>query len=97
MKSQQARIEVVIVAEDEADIRSLVVESLAGKGFEVLEADCAAGALAILESRAGAVQLLFTDIHMPGGMDGFLPRISETPPLAEGFAADRFRQRTPGV
>ncbi|MCJ2059601.1 response regulator [Methylobacterium sp. J-048] len=40
-------------------------------GFQVLEAMNVAQALAVLERHHEAVQLLFTDVHMPGHGDGF--------------------------
>jgi two-component system, response regulator PdtaR len=61
---------IALVAEDEILIRMVAVESLAEAGFEVLEAEHAERALAILRERAGRVHLLFTDIHMPGPMSG---------------------------
>ena len=39
-------------------------------GFEVLEAENADTALHLLEHRGDEVAALFTDIHMPGSMDG---------------------------
>ena len=59
---------VVIVAEDEAALRTLAGEVLAEAGFTVVEAAHADDALAIMKSRA--VDVLFTDVQMPGSMDG---------------------------
>ncbi|MGU3663809.1 response regulator [Methylobacterium sp. A49B] len=58
-----------ILAEDEAVIRMAAAAMLDALGFEVLEADHAAEALRLLEANSGAA-LLYTDIDMPGGMDG---------------------------
>jgi two-component system, response regulator PdtaR len=60
----------VLVAEDEVLIRMLAVEVLTDAGFEVIEAGHAQQALKVLQSRSCAVHLLFTDIHMPGPMNG---------------------------
>src|ERR1700712_221670 len=60
----------VIVVEDEFLIRMLAVETLSDAGFAVLEAEDAAEALAYLEARSDTIGVLFTDIHMPGEMDG---------------------------
>lgn len=60
----------VIVAEDEALTRILAVEVLEAAGFIVIEVEHAAGALAVLDAQGEEVSLLFTDIHMPGEMDG---------------------------
>lgn len=51
-------------------IRMTAVEALVGAGFEVIEAGHATDALRVLTSQADAVQALFTDVHMPGGMTG---------------------------
>ena len=61
---------VVVVAEDEPLIRMEMIEHLTDEGFEVLEARHAEDALAILEATADEVHILFTDVRMPGDMDG---------------------------
>ncbi len=61
---------IVVVAEDEALIRMLAVDELIDAGFEIIEAAHAAEALAILNSRADGIHVLFSDIHMPGTMNG---------------------------
>jgi CheY-like chemotaxis protein len=58
-----------VLAEDEAIVRMAAAEMLSAFGFEVLEAEHAQGALQHLEAHDGAV-LLYTDINMPGVMDG---------------------------
>lgn len=60
---------VVLVVEDEQLIRMLAADSLAESGFTVLEAGDAAEALRILEEHDD-VDVLFTDVNMPGPMDG---------------------------
>jgi CheY-like chemotaxis protein len=60
---------VVLVVEDEALMRLLVVDSLEDAGFEVLEAGNADEAIQILEGRDD-IGSVFTDIDMPGSMDG---------------------------
>jgi CheY-like chemotaxis protein len=60
---------VVLVVEDEPLVRLLAVDVLEEEGFEVLEAATAPAALALLAKRP-EVQALFTDIDMPGGMNG---------------------------
>lgn len=60
---------VVLVVEDEFLIRLSAVESIQEAGFEVVEAASADEAIAILESRLD-ISVLFTDIQMPGSMDG---------------------------
>jgi CheY-like chemotaxis protein len=59
----------VLVVEDEVLIRLQIADELRNRGIQVLEACNAEEALTILES-SFAVHVLFTDIHMPGRMDG---------------------------
>jgi CheY-like chemotaxis protein len=60
---------VVLVVEDEMLLRMRAVEMVEDAGFTSVEAVDADQAIAILESRSDIV-LLFTDIQMPGSMDG---------------------------
>jgi two-component sensor histidine kinase/CheY-like chemotaxis protein len=59
----------VLVVEDEMLLRMRAVDIVEDAGFTAIEAMNADEALAILESRSD-VDLLFTDIQMPGSMDG---------------------------
>jgi len=60
---------VVLVVEDEPLIRLMAIELIEEGGFEVVAASDAAAAVAILERRLD-IRIVFTDIDMPGGMDG---------------------------
>jgi CheY-like chemotaxis protein len=60
----------VLLVEDEPLIRILAADALDDAGFVVLEAWNADEALALLHERAHDVQVLFTDVQMPGSMDG---------------------------
>ena len=61
--------QVVLIVEDEPLVRMLAVEIVEKAGFVALEAADADEAVALLESRPD-ISLLFTDINMPGSMDG---------------------------
>ncbi len=61
---------VVIVVEDEPLIRMVLAEALLDDGFDVIEASYAREAITILEVEAPRVNTLFTDVHMPGDLDG---------------------------
>jgi len=60
----------ILLVEDEAELRRVVSGQLAGLGYSVLEAEAGGAALDILKSQQD-VDLLFTDLRMPGGMSGF--------------------------
>jgi DNA-binding response OmpR family regulator len=60
----------VVVAEHETLLRVLVVVVLTEAGFDVIEAKHAEEVLATLQSRLGAIHLLFTDVHMPSRLNG---------------------------
>jgi PAS domain S-box-containing protein len=61
--------ETILVVEDNPDVRRLVLRQLRDLGYAVIEAASGAQALKILDDGA-AVDLLFTDVVMPGGMTG---------------------------
>ena len=61
---------VVLVVEDEWLIRESLVEVLAQAGFRVLQAAHGEDALATMQEHGPAIDLLFTDIRMPGRLDG---------------------------
>lgn len=65
---------VVLVVDDEALVRMNAVDMFEDMGFEVLEADRAESALAILEARPD-VSLLFSDCRMPGMSGPELARV----------------------
>jgi two-component system, response regulator PdtaR len=60
---------VVLVVDDEVFARLFAVQIFLDQGFTVLEAIDAEECLAVLD-RNDDVELLFTDIGMPGAMDG---------------------------
>ena len=63
---------VVIVVEDEPRVRMAAVGAFEDAGFEVLDAKNAAAAMLILGKQGARVQALFTDVEMPGAMDGLM-------------------------
>ena len=60
---------VILVVDDEALLRLYAAGTLEENGFDVLEAANASDALQVLERR-NDVRLIFTDIQMPGRLDG---------------------------
>ena len=69
----------ILVVEDDDRLRRLVVRQMAELGYQVLEAADGGAALAVIDRCP--VDLLFTDVVMPGGVDG--------PGLARTAAARR--------
>jgi len=62
--------ETILLVEDEAAVRSLLRRFLDGQGYRVLEASEGEGALEQADKRDGEIDLLLTDLVMPG-MGGF--------------------------
>jgi nitrogen-specific signal transduction histidine kinase len=58
--------ETLLIVEDEDEVRALACEVLATYGYEVLQARTPADALLIAERHTGPIQLLLTDVIMPG-------------------------------
>jgi len=63
------RGEVVLVVDDEAPIRLLVAEVLTEAGYTALQAEDGPAALRLLHS-AARIDLLITDVGLPGGLNG---------------------------
>jgi PAS domain S-box-containing protein len=61
--------ETILVVEDDADVRRLAVAQLRSLGYRVLEAPDGMRAIALLKDDE-SIDLLFTDVIMPGGMTG---------------------------
>ena len=76
--------ETILVCEDDDDVRAYSVNSLRELGYRVIEAADGQAALRQLEEAAGQVDLLFTDIVLPGGMTG-------------AMVADEARRIQPGL
>jgi CheY-like chemotaxis protein len=73
-----ARPETILLVEDEASVRRYATKVLRSAGYQVLEATSGREALGLAAAHQGTLDLLFTDVVMPG-MSG--------PQLAEKLAA----------
>ncbi len=62
--------ETILLVEDEPSVRDLAAMVLERYGYHVLVAGSAVEALRCWETRTGNIDLLLTDIVMPGGMSG---------------------------
>jgi CheY-like chemotaxis protein len=69
METDAPNSKAILVVEDEALIRIWAADLLEENGFSVLEAKDADIALKLLKSRPD-VKLLFTDVQMPGSLNG---------------------------
>jgi PAS domain S-box-containing protein len=89
--------ELVLLVEDNAEVREVARNRLKELGYRVIEAKNAAAGLAQLETTPG-IDLIFSDVAMPGGMSGIdlARRVRERWPdmpilLTSGFASDVLR------
>lgn len=62
--------ETVLLVEDEPDVRDLTAAMLSGLGYRVIEAGNGKDGIAAFEETPG-IDLVLTDLIMPGGMNGF--------------------------
>jgi CheY-like chemotaxis protein len=69
MQPSACKRPVVLIVEDEFLVRMDTRATLETAGFDVIEAGDADEAIAILTAR-NDIRLVFTDVHMPGSMDG---------------------------
>jgi PAS domain S-box-containing protein len=70
LPAEAAHAETILVCEDDADVRAYSVDVLQELGYRVLEATDGPSALRALQRGGERVDLLFTDVVLPGGMTG---------------------------
>lgn len=70
MPDEKPNPNLIFVVEDQALLRMEAVDLLREAGFETIEAANADAALEIMKDRWPEVRVLFTDIQMPGEMNG---------------------------
>lgn len=68
--SPEAKAQTVLVVEDEVLVRMVIADYLRECGYRVIEAGSAAEAITVLQSPE-PVDIVFSDVQMPGEMDGF--------------------------
>ena len=61
----------ILVVEDEVLIRLVIAQYLRDCGYRVIEAVHADEALLVLRKSEIAIDVVFTDVELPGSMDGF--------------------------
>lgn len=62
--------EVILLVEDDDGVRRVSRRMLEGAGYQLLEASCGRDALEVWDRHRGTIDLLLTDLVMPGGMNG---------------------------
>ncbi len=67
-EAASGRPPVILVVDDEAIVRLLAVEAIEEAGYTAVQAEDAEDALRLLDARQ--IDAIFTDIRMPGPMDG---------------------------
>ncbi len=87
--------EIVLIVEDEPILRSMARDILAEYGYQILEASSGKEALEVWNNQASRIDLLLTDMVMPGGVSGVdlaerlqasLPRLRVV--FTSGYAAN---------
>jgi PAS domain S-box-containing protein len=88
--------ETILVVEDNPKLRKVVVKQLLSLGFTVHESENAEKALQVIQS-AGNIDLVFSDVVLPGDMDGYMlaHTLKERYPdlkilMTSGFPSARF-------
>jgi DNA-binding NtrC family response regulator len=69
-RSKPFNLQTVLVVEDDADQRYLVGTLFEESGFEVLECENGEEALALMHDRGERMALVYTDVLLPGRIDG---------------------------
>ncbi|MEZ5855137.1 MAG: ATP-binding protein [Hyphomicrobiaceae bacterium] len=91
------RGETILVVEDNPQVRALTLERLSRLGYRTLAAENGPAALSVLQANSD-IDLLFSDVVMPGGLSGFelAHKVRELKPglrvlLTSGFDEDAAR------
>jgi CheY-like chemotaxis protein len=71
LSTQRKVLETVLVVEDEVLIRLVISEYLRDCGYRVIEAASADEALIVLDQADLVIDIVLSDVEMPGSMDGF--------------------------
>jgi DNA-binding NtrC family response regulator len=62
--------ETILLVEDEEMVRRMAGQVLKRNGYQVIEADCGAAALEVWKEQSSQIDLVLTDMIMPGGTSG---------------------------
>jgi two-component system, cell cycle sensor histidine kinase and response regulator CckA len=91
----RGRGETILLVEDDQDLRSQIALNLREKGYKILEAGTGLEAVRLWEQHNGFIDLLFTDMVMPGGLTGLdvVERLRQLKPklkviVSSGYSLD---------
>ncbi len=97
LPGKPGRAHTILIVEDDEAVRGLVKEVLVHHNYSVLEAEHAAAAMVIWKEHAPRIELLLSDIVMPGDMNGMelaQKLLADRPELkviyTSGYSADLF-------
>ena len=95
-KAKRLEETTILVVDDDPDVRDYAISVLKDLGYRVLEAADGEAALSLLE-REGEVDLLFTDVAMPGlnGFEVARRAVAVAPDLKVLFASGYATDHTP--
>ena len=101
LNGRPTRAWTILVVEDDPSVRNLVVEVLKHHGYDILEAEDAEAALRVWHEHRDQIELVLTDIVMPGTMNGLDlgRRLGQQAPdlkviYTSGYSADIFTTET---
>jgi CheY-like chemotaxis protein len=104
MGSARSERRTILIVEDDADLRALIVLLFEESQLELVECENAETALATMLMRGRDVMMIFADVRLPGAMDGLdLAREARarwphlTVVLTSGNPGDRLRALPEGV
>jgi len=70
MTGQPSKPNIVVIVEDDADLRGLMASLIEEIQLEVIECESAEAALAVMLLRGREIAVVLSDIQLPGAMDG---------------------------
>lgn len=66
----EATEQLVLLVEDDADVRNIVRDQITASGYAVIEAEDGVEAVELIK-HVGAIRIVVSDVVMPGGVDGY--------------------------
>jgi two-component system, cell cycle sensor histidine kinase and response regulator CckA len=91
-------METILLVEDAIAVRTLTRNALERHGYKIIEADSAAAALKVWRENRDRIDLVLTDIVMPGGMTGLemMKKIQEEKPALRAIYTSGYSSELAG-